>query len=354
MKSLPPDRPAALQEKIYSALRQVLGLDPSAPGEINPEDMAESIQVPGAAAAGSVLFSFLGKKHGEAVFEPDRTIAAAGIDVEDLLAKGGQGKRKAKATVVSPTGRYLRAERIQPGDRNYRIAVDATLRQAAMRSAHGGGTPEGGVPVKEGDFRKKRLVKPFKTLIVFVVDSSGSMGSGTRAPMEAAKGAVLAILRKASQSRSQVAMVAFGGQRATLVLPPTSSVAVAESALERLPAGGATPFSDSLSQAWQLIRSERLRNPSIRPILVIISDGEANVPISPGAEPLEELVSLAEEISRDRIPAVFIDAAAQKKGESEMRLIAGRMRASYIAMSDLSASSVLEAVLGYDGIRQIR
>jgi magnesium chelatase subunit D len=208
--------------------------------------------------------------------------------------------------------------------------------------------------VKEDDFRKKRLVKPCKSLIVFVVDSSQSMGTGARVRMKAAKGAALAILRKEYLRRSEVAVVAFGGQSATLVLPPTSSLAIAESALERLPTGGATPFANGLSQAWQLIRTERLKNPCVRPILVIISDGEANIPISAGVEPMEELGSLVEKIARDRIAAIFIDAAAQQKHESEMQRIAARMQASYITMSDLSASSVLEAVLSHDGIRQIR
>ena len=145
-------------------------------------------------------------------------------------------------------------------------------------------------------------------------------------------------------------MIAFGGQTATLVLPPTSSVAVVQSALERLPAGGGTPFADGLSQAWQLIRCEQRKNENIRPILVIISDGEATVPIAAGAEPLEELGALAEEIARDRVPAVFIDAAAAHKGESEMQRIAFRMQASYVRMSDLSAPSVLKAVLSRSGV----
>ena len=244
-----------------------------------------------------------------------------------------------------------RAERITPGEQNYSIAVDATLRQAALRSAREGAGHEGGVSVKKEDFRKKRRERPCENLIVFVVDSSGSMGSGTRAPMKAAKGAVLAILRKAHQSRSEVAMVAFAGKSATLILPPTSSVAIAESTLEHLPAGGATPFADSLLQAWQLIRSERVKNPALRPILVIISDGEANVTISAGVEPMEELESLAAKIARDRIPAIFIDAAPQKKSGSEMQRVAGKMQASFIAMSDLSASSLLQAVFSHDAVR---
>jgi magnesium chelatase subunit D len=349
-KSPPLDRPEILEEKIRTLTNRALGQEPDAKKggreqeEISLEDMAERLQVPGSAAAGSVLFSFLGAKYAEAVLEPDRSVAAEGIDVEKLLPTEKQRKRKLGKTVIGPAGRYLRAERIKPGERDYSIAVDATLRQAAARSARSGVEPEGNRPISKDDFRKKQLAKPVKKLIVFVVDSSGSMASGERVPMKAAKGAVLAILRKAHQSRSEVAMTAFGGRSATLVLSPTSSVSVAESALERLPAGGGTPFADSLLQAWQLIRSERLKNPGIRPILVIISDGEANIPISAGADPLEELESLAQRIARDRIPSLFIDAAARRKGGSEMQRIADRMQASYINIKDLSASSLLDAI----------
>ena len=350
LKSSPLDRPEALQEKIQKALIQALDTESGAKGDsldsgdINLEEMIENMQVPGSAAAGSILFSFLGKKQAEAVFEPDKSMAAAEVDVEELLTRRGRGTRRSTPAADSTTGRYLRAERIKPGEREYRIAMNATLRQAALRTAREGNAPNGNAPIQKDDFRKKRLAKPCRDLIVFVVDTSGSMGSGERAPMKAAKGAAMAILRKAHQNRSEVAVVAFGGQSAVLVLPPTSSVATAQAALERLPAGGATPFADSLLQAWQLIRSERLKNPGVRPVLVIISDGEANVPISAGAEPLKELEFLAEKIARDRIPAIFIDAASRSEGESGMQRIAEAMRASFLTVRDLSASSVLQAV----------
>jgi magnesium chelatase subunit D len=350
MKTPALDHPDSVREKIDEVLQRLMSSgsvahkNPGKPAEMSLEEMAESIQVPGSFAAGSVLFSFLGKKHAETVFEPDRTIASAEIELEDLLANKEGGARRAKPLTAGAAGRYRGAEQIKAGESNYRVAVDATLRQAALRTAQEGGRTERNVAVKKEDFRKKRLERSGEKLIVFVVDCSGSMGSGIRAPIRAAKGAVLAILRKARQSRSKVALVAFGGQNADLVLSPTSSTTAAESALERLPAGGGTPFSDSLSQAWQLVRSERLKSPGIRPILVIISDGEANVPLFAGAEPLVELASLAELIARDRIPALFIDAAAQQEGEGAMQRIAAMMHASFIRMGDLTAASVLKAV----------
>ncbi|MDM7995127.1 MAG: VWA domain-containing protein [Acidobacteriota bacterium] len=309
--------------------------------------MAESMQVPGSMAAGSVLFSFLGKKHAEVVFEPDEDVAAAEVPVENLLAKSGRRKRQSIEPTGGSSGRYQRPERILPGERDYAIAVDATLRQAAARhaAARNGRETEKRFNVTKDDLRKKLRSRTCNNLIVFVVDASGSMGKGSQTPMKAAKGAVLAILRKAHQSKSRVALVAFGGPSATLILPPTSSVALAESALRQLPAGGATPFADSLIQAWRLIRSERLKDPGIRPVLVIISDGEANVPLVAGAEPQEELEALACKIAHARIPAIFIDVAAPGKRGAAMQRIAAKMQASCISMNQLSPSSILKAAL---------
>jgi len=351
MKSFSLDAPETLRRKIEDACRRAFGSgadikpDAARTGEISLEDMAESMQVPGSMAAGSVLFSFLGKKHAETVHQPDREHGGTAEIIGRLLSQGEHGKKKSRSATIGGGGRYLRAESIQAGDRDFSLAIDATLRQAALRSGLEGIGQERRFGVKGEDFRKKRRAKPRDNLIVFVVDSSGSMGSGPRVRMKAAKGAALAMLRNAKQERSEVALIAFGGQCASVLLPPTSSVAVAQSALESLPSGGGTPFAAGLSQAWQLIRSERLKNAGVRPVLVIISDGEANVPISPGADPLEEVSLLAEKIAGDRIDAIFIDAAGGEHGRSEMQRLAGRMRAAYVALSDLSTPSILKAVL---------
>jgi magnesium chelatase subunit ChlD-like protein len=186
------------------------------------------------------------------------------------------------------------------------VALDATLRQAAIRHARERTLPVKGMALQREDLCKKQYLRPCEHLIVFVVDASDSMGSGAEVRMKAAKGAVLAILRKAYQSRSEVAMVAFGGEQARVALPATSSIETAKRLLERLPTGGATPFADGLSKAWQVIRSSRLKNSGVRPVLVIISDGEANVPLCEGVSPLEELGALAEKIGQDRIEAIWI------------------------------------------------
>ncbi len=350
MKSSPLDSMESLLKKIDSALCNVRRDGPAPekiedpPPEQTPEEMAEQMQVPGSMAAGSILFSFLARKERERVFEPDPDIGAANIEIGRLVENGSGVQGRSKGVATARSGRYRGSSRVQAGEQGYNVALDATLRQAALRRSREGARPDDAFAVKSEDLRKKRYVRPCETLIVFVVDASDSMGTGAEIRMKAAKGAVLAILRKAYQSRSKVAMVAFGGEEARVVLAPTSSIDVARRRLEHLPTGGATPFADGMSRAWGIVRAERMKNPGVRPILAIISDGEANVPISPGSSPLGELGALAERIGRDGIPAVFIDAAAMPGRPGEMRQIALRMRASYVTMRDLNAPRLLKAV----------
>ncbi|MCX7826195.1 MAG: VWA domain-containing protein, partial [Verrucomicrobiae bacterium] len=182
---------------------------------------------------------------------------------------------------------------VRTGETGFDIAFDATLRRAAQRFASEHAAQPG---IAFSDLCKKQRERPCDHLIAFVVDSSESMGADAVARMRAAKGAVLALLRKAYQGRHQVALVAFGGEKARVVLPPTSSISRAQRCLEQLPTGGATPMADGLFQAWQLIRLQRHKQPGIKPILVLISDGEANVPLAEGAPIMRELLHLAERI----------------------------------------------------------
>ncbi len=352
MKSSPLDSMESLLEKIEGMLRKE---HPERAAARNPEDpapeqtleeMAEQMQVPGSMGAGSVLLSFLVRKEKERVFEADPGIGSAEIEIGRIADEGAGAQGKSKGDAAARSGRYRRAARVKAGERGYDIAFDATLRQAALRRGREGVRPGDAFTLESEDLRKKQYVRPCENLIVFVVDASDSMGTGAEARMKAAKGAVLAILRKAYQNRSKVAMVAFGGEEARVVLPPTSSVDIARRRLEHLPTGGATPFADGMSRAWELVRAERFKNPGVHPILAIVSDGEANVPISAGASPIEELGVLAEKIGRDGIAAVFIDAASVTGRRSEMREIALRMGASYLTMRDLSAPQLLKAVRG--------
>jgi magnesium chelatase subunit D len=201
----------------------------------------------------------------------------------------------------------------------------------------------GGGPIRVADLRRKVFQQRQKALIVFVLDASESMGEGTLARMKAAKGAILGLLTAAYQNRDQVALVAFREQQAQILLRPTSSVLLAQQQLRSLPIGGATPFADGLWQAWQLIRCEQQKQPNLQPLLVIVSDGEANVPLTPGAEVFPELYTIAGQIAKSQIGSLVIDSRAGI-GNPRLLQLARTLGGRYQQIAALHAGKLLAAV----------
>jgi magnesium chelatase subunit D len=239
---------------------------------------------------------------------------------------------------------------VRENDRHFDIAVDATLRAAMVRQGAGAGTE--GVVIAPEDLRKKHFKRPGVTLIVFVVDGSDSMGQqGTFVRMKAAKGAALALLTKARLRRHRIAMVEFRGQSAQIVLPPTSSLALAQRQLNSLPTGGATPLAHGLMTAWQMIRTERLKNPTIKPLMVVLSDGEANVPYQSDRsriDVIKELHLIAGRIGQDRIHSILIDTLPRWEANHQMRHIAQWMGGAYHHVDRLGAATVVDAIHGFN------
>lgn len=214
------------------------------------------------------------------------------------------------------------------------LDLSASLRAALLR---------GGAPIRFADLRQKQFQQQQRTLLVFLIDASESMGGGTLERMKAAKGAILGLLAGAYQSRDQVAMIAFRGQRGQVLLRPTSSIELARQQLRELPLGGATPFASGLQQAWQLIRVERQKQPYLQPLLVIVSDGEANRSLVPGAEVFGELCELAKGIRRERIDALVIDSCGGL-GSHRLQQLAHWLGGRYRQIRDLHAGKLIDAV----------
>ncbi len=145
------------------------------------------------------------------------------------------------------------------------------------------------------------------TLIVFVVDASASMDAEQR--MQATKGAVLSLLRDAYVRRDKVALVVFSGRTARVVLRPTNSVDLAEDRLQRLTVGGTTPLTHGLVAGLKLIRTERLRDPTVYPLMVLISDGRGNISLF-GEEPIVEAQRVAAQIKTEQVRSLVIDFGA--------------------------------------------
>ncbi len=156
------------------------------------------------------------------------------------------------------------------------IAADATLRAAAPWQVARG--RRGNVIVLDEDLRFKRREKKMGHLVVFVLDCSGSMGAKKR--MIETKGAILSLLTDCYHKRDKVALIAFRKDRAEVVLPPTSSVDLAARKLHGIPVGGKTPLPAALVATGNLIRQARMKEPRLRFIVALVSDGRANQGIS--------------------------------------------------------------------------
>ena len=150
----------------------------------------------------------------------------------------------------------------------------ATVRAAAPYQVERGRV-DGLLRLTQQDLRFQERQPRAGCLLFFVIDTSGSMAAYRR--MRQTKSAVLALLNQAFRQRDQVALLAFRGEAAELVLPPTKSLRIARSVLERLPAGGTTPLAEGLAAAGRFVRRQRRLQPR-RPVwTVILTDGRANV-----------------------------------------------------------------------------
>jgi magnesium chelatase subunit D len=188
-----------------------------------------------------------------------------------------------------------------PRGRVRSLAFDATLRAA---SPHQVTRETNGIAIhlRPSDLREKVLEGRLGRLLLFVVDASGSMSARRRLAL--AKGTVRVLLLDAYRRRDRVGLIAFGGAGARLVLPPTSSVDLAERRLSRLTTGGRTPLAEALDLAYLTLARWPL---SGAPVLVLVSDGRANS-APPGVDPWWASIAAAGRLKRAGIATAVVDA----------------------------------------------
>jgi magnesium chelatase subunit D len=249
----------------------------------------------------------------------------------------GSGRRS-KTLTKSKQGRYIKST--IPHEEITDLAFDATLRAAApyqlLREKNGNS-----IIIHESDFRKKIREKKIGNLILFVVDASGSMGAQQR--MVASKGAVLSMLMDAYQKRDKVGLISFRGDSAELMLPPTSSVELAQKYLQELPTGGKTPISHGLMKGYETIQAELRRYPDTCPFMVLISDGRANVSLN-GESPIQETKTIASMFRKEGIQSAVIDTESSMIKFGLAQEISSALGARYLALEDLKADSIVDAI----------
>ena len=271
----------------------------------------------------------------------------------DLLARLAAGKaaRSAKGSGSGATrkgnhrGRPLPSRPGTPGS-GKRIDLVATLRAAApwqpLRRRSADATR---LEIRQSDLRLKRYQETSDRVLIFAVDASGS---SALARLGEAKGAVELLLAQAYARRDHVALIAFRGTAAELMLPPTRSLVQTKRRLASLPGGGGTPLAAGLQMAFELAGQTKARG--MTPTVALLTDGRGNIALDGSAnrEIAEaDSLKLARALRATGIPALVIDIA--NRPQPALKRLAEVLDAPYLPLPRADAqrlSAALQAALG--------
>lgn len=292
------------------------------------------------------------EENGEAVDRPleDRLLAAAAAALPPgLLASLRQATVRqgpaGRAAATRKSGVRGRPAGFRPGRPrgHQRLNVIETLRAAApwqpIRRRRFERSP-GRIIVQPDDLRLVRRKEQSRTTTIFVVDASGSSALERLAE---AKGAVELLLAECYTRRDQVALIAFRGEGAELLLPPTRSLARAKRSLAALPGGGGTPLAAGIETAALLADGARRRGET--PLLVFLTDGRANIARdgTPGRkEAHRDAKAAARHVAVAGDGALVIDISARPGAEAAT--LAEALNARYLPLPKADARYLSDMV----------
>ena len=295
-----------------------------------PENLAELVLEAAQAAIPSGLLASL--KMGQLQRAKTPTSGSAGALQKNALRGRPVGARKGEPRA------------------GQRLNVLETLRAAApwqklrQQQAISNGQKQR-IVVRKEDFHVTRFRQSGQTTTVFVVDASGSSALNRLAE---AKGAVELLLADCYVRRDSVAVLAFRGQTAELILPPTRSLARAKRSLAGLPGGGGTPLANAIDAAMLL--ADQLRKKGETPIVVLLTDGKGNIARDgrPGrAQAATDALAAATEMRLRGFSTLLVDTSPQT--QEAAKNLAKAMGAQYLALPYAGANSLNQAVRAVAG-----
>lgn len=237
-------------------------------------------------------------------------------------------------------GRYIRAT--PANGRMDDVAFDATLRAAApFQKKRKEQRKKVAFAIQKSDIQRKIRVKKAANLVLFVVDASWSMAVAER--MNATKGAIMSLLTDAYQRRDRVGLIVFQKNRATLILPPTNSVQLAQRALVDIPVGGKTPLSAGILMAAEILHREKYTHPDVEPLLIILTDGAGNVSIGT-QPPNDEAYQFAEQIAKEDVRSIVINMEHESFDQGLAAKLAEHLEAPCMTLDELKAENLYHAV----------
>lgn len=254
------------------------------------------------------------------------------------FAGTGSGARGRRSKAITSSGRSVRSAADARGSR---LDLVHTVRSAAQRNArerHEAGISSP-LTVHRADLRYAQRIGRSGDLVVFLVDTSGSMAARRR--LELVARSAVAVLRDAYVRRDVVGVVTAGGHGASVALAPTRSVDLAVASLGNAPTGGRTPLAEGIAETRRMLSVYRLRDPARRAIVLMLTDGRATAGKDARARALAEARHLG---AMAHVAPVVIDCEAGRVRLGTAGRLARAMGAPVVPLDGLSEGGITELV----------
>ena len=308
--------------------------EPDAPDEADGQDKSTDMTLP----EGDMLIAAV-----KALLPPGLLDQLVSTRTSRVSSGAGAGRTR----TGNRRGRPLPS---RPGrlDGTARIDLVATLRAAApwqpIRRKHQPDRP--GLLIRPSDIRLKRYAEQSDRLLIFCVDASGS---AAMARLGEAKGAIELLLADAYANRDHVALIAFRGTGAEILLPPTRSLVQTKRRLSALPGGGGTPLAAGLHCAMGL--AEQAARRGLTPTVILITDGRANIALDGNAnrsQAASDADQMAGALRASGISSLVLDMS--NRPQPALQVLGKILNATYVPLPRANAERLTDAVTAALGV----
>ncbi len=262
-----------------------------------------------------------------------------GVDIKKLLKMKGKKKRRLYGKRVdskTQKGRYIKSK--IPGDVSGDIAIDATLRAAALGS-------QGSIKVKSGDIRHKVRKHGAKASIALIVDISGSMFSEKKA--NRVKAILNSIIEDTNRHQDRISVIGFKGEEAEVIIPTTRRASSFQEQVDNIRVGGTTPLASGLKKGFEVMKKEKIREEYV-PMMIILTDGMPNVGIEKG--PVKDALKIADDLKNKEIHTIVVNFERSVKYGHDLNMeLALASGGRYYDVEDLkNPETVVSKILDYE------
>jgi magnesium chelatase subunit D len=188
------------------------------------------------------------------------------VDIKKLLKMKGKKKRRLYGKRVNSQtlkGRYIKSK--IPRDNSNDIAIDATIRAAALGS-------KGNIKVEKKTNRVKGILNR--------------------------------IIEDTNRHQDKLSVIGFKGEEAEIIIPTTRRALSFQEQVDNIRVGGTTPLASGLKKGFELLKKEKAHNEYV-PMMIILTDGMPNVGLDEG--PVQDAIKIAEKLKNFEILTITVN-----------------------------------------------